>query len=455
MRPLPRVGFRFSALPVACVGMLLGAGLLDAAPLQGQPSPSGASIAPHADDPGEILGHVLDAGTEVGVAGAEVAIRVPGEEEPLERQLADPSGEFRFQDVPAGVYRIEVSHLAYGEQADSIEVEAGQRHEVELLVSQEAIELETLSVAGAAERPEPRTDAAGFNHISREQIESMDQGGNTLADAMQRFFPGASVRTGPRGETCVEFRGGRRAGGGGCNNPMVILDGNPLTGAGHLFRTLPLRELEEVEFIPANRATARYGDDASYGALVINTLRFHTTDRAPDRGDGDRPDRPPEADRGVPGFSTYDWAEETGTHSWARTFFGSMAGTALGMGAAAAAHECFSLSEGVRTDCDARSEGLATGIGLPIAGATAGAQIFGTTAQSRGRVLPTVLGAVIPVGVGLAFMHHGDQVDVGDARVVGGALVVVGTPALSAILDGVFRSRRGESDPPDGIPPQR
>ncbi len=169
-------------------------------------SPEGAS-----GQEGTIAGRVVDESTGAPVASATITLP------PSDRStVTNARGNFRFTDVPAGEYDLEIRHIRYGTRTVSIEVLPGRTLTRTFRLTPEAIEVEPLEVTvyhpdlvgtGFYER---RNDGRGGHFMTLETLEqpryeqkSLDQILGATKEAM--------------------FRG---VGSGGC--VRYFLDGRPL-----------------------------------------------------------------------------------------------------------------------------------------------------------------------------------------------------------------------------------
>lgn len=373
-----------------------------------------------AQEPGVVTGRLQDAGSGQPIEDAEVELLGLGV-----RSVTDSLGAFRMEGVAPGVHTLQVRHIQYGVHLHDVDVpETGVA--LELRLSPRALELEPLEVEVTGR---PRTESTPSNVITRRQIESMGGRAHSIGDVVRRFIPAATV-TESRGFPCIEFRGASTSRTTGCNYPMIVLDGLPVTEPAHFLRDLNVQDLERIEFVPASEASARYGMGAGYGVLVIETRRSDLA-WAP----------PSEEPSHYPG---YEWSREPGGHpTWQAitgATVGSLAGTALGL----AAIGCFPGSKGAGASCIVDA-GAGTGLAalvLPLAGSVVGARWLGSTPGSQGRWIPNIAISLIPATLGYVAFRQGVTSDFRGERLLGGVLVVLGTPLMATLADHLFRSRR-------------
>ena len=111
------------------VGTVLGLAVMGLAPSWGSAQVS------------EIRGRVMDSETGEAVDGATVVME--GQDTAF-LMVTDDRGLFGFDAVGAGDYRVQVTHLAYGEHEQYVSVEPDAVLALRILISRQAIELGAL-----------------------------------------------------------------------------------------------------------------------------------------------------------------------------------------------------------------------------------------------------------------------------------------------------------------------
>ncbi len=372
--------------------------------------------------PVAVVGHLYDLDDGQPIEGAVVSLAGVSA-----RGVTDPHGAFRLADVAPGAYTLQVRHIAYGTHEHEVEVPEGLDMNLELRLSRQALELEPLNVEVARRTP---TQSTRSNVITREQIASVQGRARHIGDVVRTFIPGATVTEMRGGFLCLEFRGASGARTTGCNFPLVVMDGLPITDAYHFLRDLRVEDLERIEYVPASQGAARYGIDATYGALVIETRRSGIV-QAPE----------PEAPSGFP---AYDWRREPGDHPAWRSMAAAGVGSVVGTGVALLAVGCFPGSADPTGPC-VHDVATGTALGalvLPLVGSALGARWKGRTGASRGRILPILGMAAVPAAVGYTLYRQGVASDFAGERRIGSVLVVLGTPLVATLADRLFRARR-------------
>ncbi len=205
-----------------------------------------------------IEGRVFDAIDGHPVYQASVRIR---QSDYLSR--TDAFGRFRFENVPAGACRLEVTAEGYEDYTDDIVVTDDFTARVAIALTRRIYELPEREVRA----PAPPVETAAITVITRDDIEESDavDVGEVLSDV-----PGVYVReSGPSGgKTLISIRGSE------AKHVLVLLDGQRLTGAGNGdgdVSTIPIEMVEKIEVYRGGES-ARYGTDAVGGVINIITI---------------------------------------------------------------------------------------------------------------------------------------------------------------------------------------
>jgi vitamin B12 transporter len=228
--------------------------------------PPGLTAAAQNARSGAIRGEVLDA-NGAPVAKARVRLRT-AEDFPLREDLTDGIGEFAFDDLAAGDYKIsvEAEGLTQAGGAQSISVSAGQDARASIKLSVGAINDAVIVSATRTETNLSAVPASAFvvsvNDLARSQRVS-------AFDAL-RSSPGVAVtQTGRRGGvTSLFVRGGES------DYTKVLIDGVPANDAGGAFdlSDVTTDSLERIELVRGPQS-ALYGSDAVSGVLQFVTRR--------------------------------------------------------------------------------------------------------------------------------------------------------------------------------------
>jgi hypothetical protein len=241
----------------------------------------------HGEPDGHVLiqGRVVDEATGTPVAAAAVVLGRDGRQYVTDRQ-----GRFRFEGVDPGQYAISVQGLGYELEPQPLELPEAASVELELRVSPQALAMTPLVVRLYS--PEERTRRA-MPHASRviaaDRLRFAETRGVPVQDLV-RELPGVQVMEpgwyevrrgapavyGP----CIQssrpaiipiVRGTDTPETSQCQMVEVFLDGVAIGLAAEQLLTLPLMDLESVEFLHPFQA-GQWGYEASlYGALVLWT----------------------------------------------------------------------------------------------------------------------------------------------------------------------------------------
>ncbi len=395
-----------------------------------------------------ISGRILDPETDEPVADAEV--RLLGT---TKMDVTNTRGTFRFEEVDPGVYRLEIRHIAYGVHTEEVEVSVGTTLSLQIGITQEAIELEPLTVQVYTAR-DIRLRASGVrvSEVSREQLDVADMTGMNLGQVLEQYVPGVTVResTAMVGvPMCVEFRGARFGQfDGSCRSPVVYLDGVPVNNPTYLFGNLDMGDIERMEMVPPAEAGVRFGTGALWGALVVET-------RVP----GIREPGKEAFKLGPLTVDAYDWGQEERSHNTWKAFayavMGNSAGLAVGVPIAQRCIEVVSPTfDRVSTKCSAwpTMGSAVAGVIFPALGSALGVRYGGQTSFSRGDLWPTAFAAVMALIPGYALEVSSRRSDWETTSMIAKVVLTVGVPAAATFADRLFRKLRSNSPMDPGDP---
>jgi hypothetical protein len=390
-------------------------------------------LAPGAAAPqsATITGRILDRESLKPIP--QVAVTLRGTDR---RAFTDSAGTFRLEAVPAGNQFLVVTHIAYGEHAESIAVRANDVLQLQVNLSQQAIQLTPLPVDGRTELElRKRASGSSFNEIARAEIEEGARRGLDLGRLLREGMPGVRVDPlGRMGGYCVEYRLSVARANEYCRAVAVFLDGVRVQGAGTLYTTLPLDQIERLELLAPAEAGARYGTAAGFGVLLIETRQ------------GSRVARARTTERMLPGF---DWSLEAQSYRWPRVLGASFVGNSVGLGLSALlVDQCLYMSGGdarlLRSRCDAiGTVGVSfLALVLPSAVGSLAARWAGSTDRSQGRIVASGLIGTLAVSSGALLLVHGESANSDAARTAGAVVVTVGVPLVLTLSDRAFRALR-------------
>ena len=346
----------------------------------------------------------------------------------------DSTGRFRLDGVPAGSRSFVFRHLAYGEHGRVVVVqEGGAALDLEVRISQEAIELSPLVVDVLSEAERQRL-ASGFvlRELGFEQIQEAQRQGLLLEDLVRRV-PGIRFRrinVGGAARDCIEYR--TYGTGNTCRDLAVVMDGVRMGSASMLLHTLDLDEVQRLEVLSAGEAGLQYGMSAGFGVLVVETR----TGRA--FADLER----------VGPMSPFDWDVEAEPHGWWRVFVTSFVANAAAVGLTSVPLAyCTHVLDGSLTNQPRCNRWVARGAGvaaIALPGATAGAlgSWAGGTQLSRGHRGWAMSLGTLTNWAGALLYFTARSSDSEGRQIVGLGIMALGTPLMVTVSDRYFRRLR-------------
>lgn len=376
-----------------------------------------------AQEAGRLSGRVIDA--ESGAPIADAIVRIVD----LTPAVTDENGAFTIDVVPPGSHRVTVEHLAYGDHAETVEVQEFAQSTVLLTLSVEAIELEELVVETLSEIEERQlTTGFSINEIGGARIQEASRAGLNLAELMQSALPGVDTHT-SGSSVCVTYRAIRTGNSRGCDGVAVRIDGVPIADAAYVYQMMPLSDIERVEILSPGQAGVRYGMRSGQSMLLIET-RTGMSERRRDLS------------RYVSGFG---WEEESEPYSWVRVLGSSALVNGAGVGLSLLlADRCFRTPEGqplaIRTSCGPLSTAGTSllSVALPSVGGGFVARWAGSTERSRGRMVPSIVASSIVLTGGYLMLLSGE----GGTRTGGALVLAIGVPLTQTLTDRALRVLR-------------
>lgn len=220
-------------------------------------------------EPASVSGAVHDAGTGLGVEGAEVWLRGTSF-----RTVTNRNGAFRLGAVPPGTYMFFAEHLQYGTRQDTLVVPSGRALTVDMRVDPRAIELDPLTVSVDA-APVRRRDMGGLT-INRAEIEKLSSRGlRDAADLIQALnLPGVIVRRRGDGSLCVGFGPGqaRIMSFGSCVSMEIYINDVHATNADMALH-IPPESVDRIILYRPVEAGSLFPINAANGVMAIYTRR--------------------------------------------------------------------------------------------------------------------------------------------------------------------------------------
>lgn len=359
-------------------------------------------------------------------------------------QVTDVRGIFRFPQVPIGEYRIQVTHLAYGEHTESVVLEDADEIALRIMISQQAIKLDPVVVEVMSRRElDMRSRGTMIQEVTREELERAARTSLHLGDVLRQTVPGLAVRNThgtSGGRICVEFRGRRSIRFAlTCQTPVLLLDGVRMYDPGGIYSAIEVSSIERIEVVPPSEAGLLYGSDSAFGVLKIETKVWAEKNRGDNRP----------ASRRLRG-GVYDWTLETESHSWQRTFLAAAAGSALGVVTGlAVAGTCIDYDElaynAFASKCDTWGTvgSWAAAITFPLLAGSTAAGFAGATPLSKGKLLPAVAAGALALVPAYALASSAHLDGVSPTTVFGALMLGVGVPTAITVADRLFRKFRG------------
>ena len=217
-------------------------------------------------EPVTLTARVLDARSGTPVPGATVD--VAGSQV---RGVTDDLGRVRLRGIPAGTIAISSEHVAFSTRVDSLFAESGESVEVDVLLFEDAIELDPIVVT-ARSAPQLEAARAGIRYdgMTRAMVDAVVHRTVSFAALLRAAnVPGLRIAERGDGQLCVETL---RRGSADCNMVEVFLNGVPLPEAGRMLGTLDPVSVESFQFVPPLEARTRFrGGNVGNGVLLIYT----------------------------------------------------------------------------------------------------------------------------------------------------------------------------------------
>jgi TonB-dependent SusC/RagA subfamily outer membrane receptor len=210
-------------------------------------------------EPGSIVGRVLDAATGQPVGAADVSIApVPT------RAITNDLGWFVFPELQPGHYVVETGRVGYASDARVVAV-AGDAVLVEVRLAPRPIPVPGVDVVGGA---------APGAAVVRIDLSELPAPSGKAIDLLRRLVgvdvfqgsgePGSSASVRLRGSTSIAER----------REPLVIVDGAPTSLL--TLRDMPASDVASIEVLKGAAAAAQYGSRGQAGVIVVRTKRGAT-----------------------------------------------------------------------------------------------------------------------------------------------------------------------------------
>lgn len=214
----------------------------------------------------QLSGKVVD---EAGhaLAGATVSIKGSGKQ-----ASTDQSGNYVLSSLSAGTVIVEASYVGHSSSEQRINLSSSQVLDFTLSSNAEEIGEVVVIGYGTVERKHVT------GSVSNVQSKDFQKGAITSPDQLiQGKVAGVSITSNggsPGAGSNIRIRGGASL--SASNNPLIVVDGNPLNGSGISGAANPLslinpNDIESMTILKDANATAIYGSRASNGVILITT----------------------------------------------------------------------------------------------------------------------------------------------------------------------------------------
>jgi hypothetical protein len=235
-----------------------------------------ASLAGQDDEPGRLVGRIVDRGTGRGIQGADITLLGT-----THTAISSPDGRFVVGDLPPGQYMLQSRMLGYETRRDSLTIPPGLVIDAEVSLATSPIELQPIAVNvhsrwldsnGFFER---RQSGLAGTFLTRREIERKKP---AVFTDLLRDIPGLSMQTDEVGKMAVRFRrvttifGPEAAEEGlrGCT-PGVFYDGVPLNTGFDRLHNIPIPFVDGVEVYVGAATPIEYKHPC--GVILIWTRR--------------------------------------------------------------------------------------------------------------------------------------------------------------------------------------
>lgn len=214
----------------------------------------------------QLSGKVVDDSGNV-LAGATVSIK--GQNKQVS---SDPSGNYVLQGLSAGTIIVEASYVGHSTSEQTVNLSSSQT--LDFTLSSNAAEIGEVVVIGYGAVEKKHVTGA----VSNVQSKDFQKGAITSPDQLiQGKVSGVLITSNggsPGAGSTIRVRGGASL--SASNNPLIVVDGNPLSGDNVPGSASPLslinpNDIESMTILKDANATAIYGSRASNGVILITT----------------------------------------------------------------------------------------------------------------------------------------------------------------------------------------
>ncbi len=221
----------------------------------------------------KVTGVILDS-TGVPVIGANVIVKGT-----TNGTVTDLDGKFSLEVTPNDV--LEISYIGYTTQ----EVKVGGQQSINVTLNEDSEQLDELVVVGyGVQKKRDLTGAISSVNMEDETINTY----STISHALAGKASGLQVTQNSAqvgGGSTFRIRGAASTGAG--NDPLIIIDGFPVSSGGTLgsgnrynagttdnvLASLNPNDIESIEVLKDASSTAIYGSRAGHGVIIVTTKR--------------------------------------------------------------------------------------------------------------------------------------------------------------------------------------
>ena len=213
-----------------------------------------------------LSGKVLD---DAGAQLAGATVRIKGTNKQVSTDL---SGNYVFQGLSAGTIIVEASYVGHATSEQRINLNASET--LNFTLSSKAAEIGEVVVIGYGSVERKHVTGS----VSNVQSKDFQKGAITSPDQLiQGKVSGVSITSNggsPGAGSTIRVRGGASL--SASNTPLIVVDGNPLSGNNVAGSANPLslinpNDIESMTILKDANATAIYGSRASNGVIIITT----------------------------------------------------------------------------------------------------------------------------------------------------------------------------------------
>jgi iron complex outermembrane receptor protein len=228
--------------------------------VQAQATQSGISQNEQAK-PIAVTGRVTDENGEI-LSSAVVNMIGLNNNLSLETKVFE-DGSFRFENIPAGKYRLIVQTQNFADYHKQIDLTAGNDLNLTDIVMQAGALSAEVTVTATRSVESIAAIPGAVTVIEREQVQNQADLSNNLGDALGKLVPGLALGSQSNSSYGQTLRG---------RNAQILIDGVPQSTTRNITRDLTTIDPSAIERVEVIRGTtAIYGEGATGGIISITT----------------------------------------------------------------------------------------------------------------------------------------------------------------------------------------